>query len=502
MTAEVAEHPELVHFWDFNVWGGFFLVALLLIGLLVANILKKRIPFLEKSLIPTSVLAGVILLLVATIYKWITGSSLFDAAVFGGGSVNVNGETIAFNGYQKLQIITYHALALGFIASSLKTSDKKMTKKRSKEVFNTGVTTVATYLIQAIVGLGICLIAVNLIVGFNNPEVGLLLPFGYGQGPGQALNYGMIYEQGLLDENGVALGTGIAGGSDFGSTIAALGFLSAAIGGVIHLNILRRKGKIKSTNKSENMGVVDAVEGENEIPMQDSIDKMTIQIAFIAVAYALSFAMMYLLGELLPSMKSTIYGFNFLLGVLAALLVKVVLKFLKKKGIVKKHYVNNFLMTRASNLFYDIMVVASLAAIRLEALQDYWHIILILGVVGLVVTYAYNYFVARMLFKDYAEEQFMAMYGMLTGTASTGIILLREIDGDFKTPVADNLVYQNLPAIAFGFPMMLLASDFVMRQPLIVFGILIAFFAVMNLILFRAQIFKRKKQIEPLDKAA
>lgn len=44
------------------------------------------------------------------------------------------------------------------------------------------------------------------------------------------------------------------------------------------------------------------------------------------------------------------------------------------------------------------------------------------------------------------------MYGMLTGTASTGIILLREIDKDFKTPAADNLVYQNSPAIVFGFP--------------------------------------------------
>ena len=36
------------------------------------------------------------------------------------------------------------------------------------------------------------------------------------------------------------------------------------------------------------------------------------------------------------------------------------------------------------------------------------------------------------------------MYGMLTGTASTGIILLREIDGEFKTPASDNMVYQQI----------------------------------------------------------
>ena len=84
------------------------------------------------------------------------------------------------------------------------------------------------------------------------------------------------------------------------------------------------------------------------------------------------------------------------------------------------------------------------------------------------------------------------MYGMLTGTASTGMILLREVDPEFKSPVSDNLVYQNFPAIVFGFPLMLLAN-MAPTQPLVTLGILVGFFLVMNVILFRAQIFKRKK---------
>ena len=79
---------------------------------------------------------------------------------------------------------------------------------------------------------------------------------------------------------------------------------------------------------------------------------------------------------------------------------------------------------------------------------------------------------------------------MLTGTASTGIILLREIDGEFKTPAADNLVYQNFPAIVFGFPLMLLAT-LAPVKPVLTLIILIGFFAVMNVLLFRAQIFGR-----------
>ena len=76
----------------------------------------------------------------------------------------------------------------------------------------------------------------------------------------------------------------------------------------------------------------------------------------------------------------------------------------------------------------------------------------------MISTYLYNKFIAKKLFPEYEDAQFLAMYGMLTGTASTGIILLRELDGNFQTPAADNLVYQSLPAIVFGFPMMLIAN--------------------------------------------
>ena len=85
------------------------------------------------------------------------------------------------------------------------------------------------------------------------------------------------------------------------------------------------------------------------------------------------------------------------------------------------------------------------------------------------------------------------MYGMLTGTASTGVILLREIDRDLTSPAADNLVYQNLPAMIFGFPMMILAT-LAPKQPILTLIILVLFFIVMNIILFRSFIFKRRKK--------
>ncbi len=455
------------NFWDSSVWSTFLVLGILFISLVLAQMIKRSIPFLRKSLIPTSVLGGVLILLAEGIYKLCSGgNALFDAAIFDGRAVST------------LETLTYHCLALGFIASTLRSSGAKLTKKRTVEIFNTGVTTVSCYLLQAVLGLGITLIAATFLTNLF-PAAGVLLPFGYGQGTGQAMNYGNIYE----------LEHGFVGGKTFGLTIAALGFLSAAIGGVFHLNVVRKsRNRVEETLKA---GGETAIEGTNEIPMQESMDKITVQVALVAIAYMIAYGLMVALGALLPGMKATIYGFNFLLGVLAATLVKAVLNFCNKKQIIHRSYTNNFLLTRVSNFFFDVMVVAGVAAIRLDQLDaGYWGIMLVLGIVGLVSTYLYNYFIAKKLFPEYVDEQFLMMYGMLTGTASTGTILLREIDPEFKTPAADNLVYQNFPAIVFGFPMMLLAT-LAPKAPFLTWGILLLFFVVMNVILFRKFIFRK-----------
>ena len=456
-----------MNFWDFSAWGFFNLMTVVLGSLLVAQMLKRSIPALEASLIPTSVLGGGVLLLISTVFKFVTGEDFFDTTFFGG------------NGTAWLELLTYHTLALGFTASALKSSSSGFSKERSVEIFNTGLTTVATYLLQAFVGMVICMVAASFLPDLLE-AAGLLLALGYGQGTGQAMNYGGIYEADY----------GFVGGKSFGLTIAAMGFLSASIGGVIHLNILRRKGKI---NLDKGSGIEkELVEGENEIPMQESIDKFTIQVALIMVAYLLAYLLMYVLGNLLPGLRSTIYGFNFILGVLSATLLREFMKFCRKKNLIHRNYTNNFLLTRASNFFFDIMVTAGIAAIRMSIVGKYWAVLLGMGLTGLVLTYLYVYFVCRKLFPNYTEQQFMAMYGMLTGTASTGIILLREIDGDFKTPVADNLVYQNFPAMVFGFPILLLAT-MAPTQPYLTLGIVIVFLAAINLLLFRSLIFRKPK---------
>ena len=134
------------NFWDTGVWGGMNVFAMLLIGLLAASLIKKSVKFLRESLVPTAVLAGFVLLAISGIYKLVAGESLFATKFMGG------------NGFSILETVTYHALALGFIASTFESSGEKGSKQRRIEIFNTGVTTVGTYLLQAITGIGITIL--------------------------------------------------------------------------------------------------------------------------------------------------------------------------------------------------------------------------------------------------------------------------------------------------------------------------------------------------------
>ena len=310
------------------------------------------------------------------------------------------------------------------------------------------------------------------------------MAFGFGQGTGQALNYGKIYE----NEHG------FVGGGNFGLTIAALGFLVACIVGVIYINVMRKKGYIKIDASAKRNSLAD-YEDENEIPVVSSMDKFTVQIALVLAVYAASYGLMLGFSALLPGLSDTLFGFNFFIGVLLTLPVKALLNKLYDKKIVKKQIVNNFMMDRIGGFAFDLMIVAGVAAIQIPLLATYWGVLLILAAVGTFVTLFYVNFVCKRMFPSYRHEQFLAFFGMLTGTASTGMILLREIDGSYRTPASENLVYQTVPAMAFGFPLMFLApyaaeSDLAALITCIVVAVS---FAALNVVLFRRSIFRRKR---------
>jgi ESS family glutamate:Na+ symporter len=81
----------------------------------------------------------------------------------------------------------------------------------------------------------------------------------------------------------------------------------------------------------------------------------------------------------------------------------------------------------------------------------------------------------------------MAMFGMLTGTASTGIALLRGIDPDLETDVAKNLVLGSAVAAPLGFPLMAILGmsiiGFATSNPVYSYITFIAIFLYMSILI-------------------
>ncbi len=463
-------------FWSPDAWSFVITLAILFGAMLVANLLRRKIRFLRYSLLPSSVLGGFLVLAADLVYRQITGHSMFDTLV--------------------LEALTYHGLGLGFIALAWRHLDGVKGKKARRDVFHTATVTVGGYLIQGIVGLIITAGLFYLIGSY--PSGGILLPMGYGQGPGQAFNWGSTYEDNY----------GFLNGASYGLTVAAMGFVSACVGGVVFLNrkhVRERYGHIGEEVR-DNLSLRD-FGGENEIPVSESMDKLTVQFALVFLTYAIAYFSMwavykYILspigGFALNTINPLIWGFNFLIGTVWAILFKNFCNFLRRRGIMHREYTNNFMLNRISGLMFDIMVEASIASINLSAFlhREFWIPLVVLCIAGALVTYFYTRKVCSHLFPDYADEMFLTQYGMLTGTASTGVILLREIDPQFSTPASHNLIYQNLWAIVLGAPMLLMLGIVPrsLTHMFVCIGILIVLFGVILVIQYRDRIFRRSEE--------
>ena len=470
-----------MNLWDFDVWSLLIHLTILLGGMLLANVLRRSIKPLRQSLIPNAVLGGFLILLVDFILI-----QALDIHMFG---ANTN----------MLEILTYHGLGLGVAAITLKDeNDDETEKKRERStIFNYGIMVVATYLLQGIIGL---FITIGLFYALSNvvfPAAGLILPMGWGQGPGQAYAWGHNYE----------VTWGFTKGTSFGLTVAAMGFIAASMGGIFYLSRMKKKGLVRVYEDSEEIEDLSAeqITKKGEIPLSESMDKLTVQIALVAVAYGMAYLLMMgfnliidtgVLGNFgYNTLQPLVWGFNFLFATFTALLLKMILRKLKKAKLIKREYKNDFLQNRFSGFMFDIMVVASIAAIDLSAFQERSFIVplIVMFIVGIISTYWYCDFVCKNVFPTFRHESFLALYGILSATNSMGFILLREVDPNFKTPVARYVIYQVVYASIFGFPLMLLMgyAPHGVTASLVTVGILTAFFAVMNILLFRKQIFDR-----------
>ena len=460
--------------WDFTmtnysaVWAFMVQLGLLLLFLMLGNILRRTIPLFRRCLIPSALLGGTLLLIVDII-------------------CNQFGLTLVDN--RLMQTITYHCLAIGFAAMSLKT--EKSTHKTSRvQVVEFGALQGGCYMLQAFVGLGITLI-LFLLTRYGEQVIsyicGLILPLAYGQGPGNALSWDINFTNIPAAQ--------FSGNGSFGLSLASIGFVVASVFGVFYININKKRGKLSVRQDAPVADGESRCDACGEIPDNESVDKFTLQVGFVALAYALSFGFMYLLGILSNFTNSIAWGFNFLWASLAAMLIKCIVKLLRKRNLMHREHINNYQMDRISGFSFDLMIVAGVAAIEINDIKNYILPIVILSVVGAVITFVYIRLVSKECFKGFEHEFFLMSFGTLTGTASNGMILMKEIDPSLRTPTSSLYILSNFPAMVMIAPLLFLLSfaGQSLTNAIIACAIFFVLWLSYTIFLFRRRIFPKYK---------
>lgn len=412
------------------------------IGLLlfVGKILKEKLPFLNRIIIPTALLAGVIGLVLSEGFL-----GLVPIGREADGSVPFVFE------------IVYHSIAIGFIALSLK-RDRTETNKK---VWSSGMIIVLTYLLQALVGLTIVFVIFSTVF----PGAGMLLPLGFGQGPGLATTIGGNYSandvlQGALPAAGFDL---FADGAALGATIASIGFIIGGTIGVIALNYYARKFELNTKRFQDNEAA--AIKETYEFESIKEIrlfDALTTQIVIIFVIYAAVFGTLVLLenvifpqmGDLGATFAGVFHGFNFLLGILYALLFKRVITSLEARGKNVNFMTNNYILSNISSTAFNFMITAAVLTITITAIKSYAILVLVMAVVGGLFTFMFLHFVIKRVYDEkYFVHYFLGFFGMLTGTVSTGMALLKGVDPKLESPVAEEIVIGSGTAISMALPL-------------------------------------------------
>ena len=267
--------------------------------LLIAISLRQTVKPIRKTMLPVAVLGGFILLLAKEI-----------------GLIDLD--------ENMLSALTYHGIALGFIAMSLRNPVQREAGDESKVGFRSGAVIVSTYMIQGVTGLIITIGLALTVMPNMFRAAGLLLPMGFGQGPGQANNIGASYQS-----------LGFEGGHSFGLSIAAAGYIVACFVGVIILNLLRKSGELKLSEvnsmtvlRDDHLGVSDSDD------VAESIDKLSVQLAMIVIVYLATYVVtagitggIAKLSEgLAGTVNTLLWGFNFIIGSALAILLRVILE--------------------------------------------------------------------------------------------------------------------------------------------------------------------------------
>ena len=402
-------------------------LSLLSVLLLIGTFLRAKVKLFQSLYLPASVIGGFIGMIISPEIlgrfsnysiseEWIKTYSLLPGI---------------------LSVPIFAAIPLGMFLNSSNNSNEKKTIKSlypSKVLICFGLFQCAA-MTQSTIGY-----ATNMFFSKINPQLNLYRTFGYELSAGFAGGHGLAASTGkLLESFGIPqyeweIAQGVA------MTTATVGLIGGMIFGIIFINIAVRKNKTNiikaikknSEDKSMEIGYNKDISKQNSLGretfLSSSIETITFHLAIILTVCGIAYIVLNFVK------KMNIAGLNVLPVWTYSMIIMFALNFLIKK-LNLTWMIDAKVKAKIMGTLSDFAIVSAITSLPIKAIMNYIAPITVMCILGFIITYLLVFPLGDFFFKeDYSFERAIVSWGTLTGVLTTGMILLKICDPEYKSP--------------------------------------------------------------------
>ena len=423
-----------------------FMMAFGLTGVMlcIGVFLRAKISFLRNMLVPASVIAGVLGFVLMNVVASVGFNIGTDANMF--------------------TEIVNHLFTISFISISLTSTPKgegSDAKTVMRGALGLGIVWCLLYALTPLLG-GLAVMLVGEAFEMD-PIYGMMVQFGFCQGPGQAATYGKILEA-----------DGWTNAATVGMAFASIGFLAAFLVGIPATKLGIKKGVAKHCGKLNDITLRGYLRKDEQTDymikdttVNSNVETLGFHFAVIGVCYILA----VLIGKLLsfiPGLGGALNGMMFMNGMYAAYIVKF---FMKKLKIA--YLLENTLQSKITGWTSDFLVVCAFMGVSVQVISQWLVPIGIVCVITTAVTFAVCFYFGKRFGDSNDFERTLGLYGTCCGTVPSGISLIRIVDPNFCTATAVELGACNLVMLLSTpvYILILLLSNGTLRMTPVMIGL-------------------------------
>ncbi len=375
-------------------------VAIVGLLLVVASLIRLKVPLLRKAFIPASLLAGIIGLIWGPYVLKIIPADMMSSI----GSLPTPMITVVF-------------------ASMLLGVEKQESGKTMFHDAAAGLGWLwSNSFMQFGVGCLLCALFFSPVLGVN-PLFGALFEIGFAGGHGTASGMATVFQDPAL--------LNWPDGADLGLTTATIGLLCGIFGGMIVINYSVRKKYTKIITEPASADQVNEIFIKEErepaaylTVSQDVVEPFAFHLGIIGIAILMGQIMVWSFGKVFTYTGLPLFPFAMIGGwILNAIMQRTPLR----------HLLDRRIFQRIQGMALEILVVGAMASIKVPVVAAYWLPLLVGSIVIMGFMLFWLFWLSPRIFKECWFEQGIIRYGAFAGVAAVGYMLLRTVDPKMET---------------------------------------------------------------------